>query len=184
LADRDERRREKRVSANKWRETRTQETWGELGIYTDNLTPLVLLALNTGLRRGELWNLVWGDIDLKQKMLTVHGQGAKSGQTRHIPLNAKAIDTLKLHKGKVTPLPGVPVFGRAEFRTAWNGFLKKAKIKEFRFHDLRHTFASKLVMAGVPLNTVRELLGHSSLEMTLVYAHLAPEGLRDAVELL
>lgn len=81
-------------------------------------------------------------------------------------------------------MPKVPVFGNADFRKAFIAVLEKAKLQNFRFHDTRHTFASKLVMAGVPLNTVRELLGHASLEMTLIYAHLAPDNLREAVELI
>ena len=131
-----------------------------------------------------MWNLEWGDVDFKQEVLTIHGKGAKSGQTRHIPLNNGALAVLKLHRGDILPNPHHPVFGRAEFRKAWNGVLRDAGIAQFRFHDLRHTFASNLVMFGVPLNTVRELMGHSSSEMTLVYAHLAPDNLRDAVDLL
>ena len=184
LAARDKRKRSERASANKWRAARGYEPLPPLGAYADSLTPIVLTALNTGLRRGELWNLAWGDVDLKRGMLTVHGKGAKSGQTRHIPLNAAARDALKTHKGKVTPLPAVPIFGRHELKTSFSGVLKAAKIDNFRFHDLRHTFASRLVMAGVPLNTVRELMGHASLEMTLVYAHLAPDNLRAAVAVL
>ncbi|MFC1688262.1 tyrosine-type recombinase/integrase [Pseudomonadota bacterium] len=184
LVGRDERKRRERDSANAWRLERGYDLLPTIGTYADNLTPLVILAINTGLRRGELWNLTWGDINLRSKMLTVHGKGAKSGQTRHIPLNASALKALKKHRGGVTPLPRNPVFGRSEFRKAFSGVLKDAKIKQFRFHDTRHTFASKLVMAGVPLNTVRELMGHSSLDMTLIYAHLAPDNLRAAVDLI
>ena len=81
-------------------------------------------------------------------------------------------------------MPSMPVFGNAEFRKAFSGVLTAAKVKGFRFHDTRHTFASRLVMAGVPLNTVRELMGHASLEMTLRYAHLAPDNLQAAVDLI
>ena len=184
LVERDDINRKGRQSGNAHRSERGYTLYPELGTYTDNLTPLVMLAINTGLRRGELWNLAWGDIDMKRKMLTVRGKGAKSGQTRHVPLNVKAIEVLKTHRGEVTPMPKVPVFGNADFRKAFIAVLEKAKLQNFRFHDTRHTFASKLVMAGVPLNTVRELLGHASLEMTLIYAHLAPDNLREAVELI
>jgi site-specific recombinase XerD len=77
---------------------------------------------------------------------------------------------------KLTPL--------AYIRKAWTGVLEAALVKAFRFHDLRHTFASNLVMAGVDLNTVRELLGHKSIAMTLRYAHLAPQHKAAAVEVL
>jgi len=184
LVARDDKKREERTSANTWRQERGHDLYPQLGTYCDNLTPMVILAINTGLRRGELWNLKWGDVDLRHQMLTVHGSGAKSKQTRHVPLNASAVQTLKTHRGEAAALPHVEVFGRAEFRKAWNGVLKDAKIENFRFHDLRHTFASKLVMNGVPLNTVRELMGHASIDMTLIYAHLAPENLREAVEKL
>jgi integrase len=184
LIARDERKCTARQSANEWRRERRYPPMPELGTYCDNLTPMVVLAINTGLRRGELWNLEWGDVDLKRKMLTVHGRGAKSGQTRHVPLNAAAVDVMKKHRGDAVPLPHKSVFGRAEFRKAWNKVLKDAMITGFRFHDLRHTFASKLVMAGVPLNTTRELMGHGSIDMTLVYAHLSPDNLQDAVDLI
>ena len=190
LAARDDARRAGRASANRWRAERGYDAWPEYGTYTDYLTPLVIVALNTGLRRGELLNLRWRDVDHAQKLLTVRGLHAKTGQTRHLPLNTEASNVLKTWSAATTDLNGF-VFvsstskdGLTEARKAWAGVLKKAKISLFRFHDLRHTFASKLVMAGVDLNTVRELLGHRKISMTLRYAHLAPQHKADAVERL
>ncbi len=151
---------------------------------TPRLHAFTLLAINTGLRRGELWNLLWGDVDLMRGMLTVHGAGAKSKQTRHVPLNSTALETLKRWRGGISPMPNTPVFGKQLFQKSWQTLLTNAELVNFRFHDCRHHFASKLVMAGVPLNTVRELLGHSDLKMTMRYAHLAPDNLRQAVEML
>ncbi|MDZ7750114.1 MAG: integrase family protein [Gammaproteobacteria bacterium] len=138
LSARDTSIQEARESANRWRAERGYELLPKLGPYADNLTPLVIVALNTGLRRGELWNLAWGDVDLKRGTLTVSGQGAKSKQTRHVPLNASATAALKAHKGDVTPLPSLPVFGRHEFKTAFAAVLKDAGLEDFRFHDCRH----------------------------------------------
>jgi integrase len=143
------------------------------------VTPLVLVALNTGLRRGELLQPQWRDVDLVRKNSTVRGEGAKTGQTRHVPLNTEVVAVLKKWKSSDAE-PDWCVFSGnttttplTEARKAWATVLAKAKIRSFRFHDLRHTFASKLVMAGVDLNTVRELLGHKKISMTLQYAHLA-----------
>jgi integrase len=169
---------------------RGYEPWPDYGNYTDYLTPLVLVALNTGLRRGEMLQLRWRDVDLARNVLTVRGEGAKTGQTRHVPLNTEVAQVLTNWKptapeadrfvfssnGVTTPL--------TEARKARAGAIAKAKIRSFRCHDLRHTFGSKLVMAGVDLNTVRELLGHRKISMTLRYAHLAPQHKADAVEKL
>jgi integrase len=190
LLARDDARRAARESANKWRRDRAYEEWPAHGTYTDHVTPLVLLAVNSGLRRGELLQLCWRDVDLQRRILTVRGDGAKTGQTRHVPLNSEAVRVLNSWKPAILE-PHRCVFGGADSSTplvaikkAWGGVLKAAKVNGFRFHDLRHTFASKLVMAGVDLNTVRELLGHKSIAMTLRYAHLAPEHKAAAVETL
>lgn len=184
LVARDDKLRAQRDSGNAWRRQRGYDLLPALGTYGDALTPMVLVSLHTGLRRGELQNLQWADVDLRRHMLTVRGEGAKSKQSRHLPLNKAATDALKTHKGSPTPLPTLPVFGRHDTKKAWAGVLLAAGIERFRWHDLRHSFASKLVSAGVPLNTIRELMGHASLDMTLVYAHLAPDDLRAAVDLL
>jgi integrase len=150
---------------------------------------LVLVALNTGLRRGELLGLKWSAVNLSAKLLTVAAETAKSGHTRRVPLNVEAFNVLAAwHERQGKPAPDAPVFpgpsGERMTRvdTSWETLMTAAGLKNFRLHDCRHHFASKLVMNGVPLNTVRELLGHSSLEMTLRYAHLAPDNLAVAVE--
>jgi integrase len=157
--------------------------------YSNYLTPLVLLALNTGLRRGELFQLRWKDLDWQAETLTVSGKHAKSRTTRHVQLNAEALRTLNAWRrqcsgeGQVffNPHTGAPL---TDIKRAWGRVLKAAKIQKFRFHDLRHHFASALVMAGADLNTVRDLLGHSDLTMTLRYAHLSPSHCAAAVALL
>lgn len=170
-----------RESGNVWREARRKEKREHRLGFADHLLPAVLLSLHTGLRQGELLSLDWQSINLPRKLLTVHGEHAKSHQTRHIPLNGTAINTLlQWHQQNGKPVTG-PVFasrtGEAltTTRKSWLALLGEAEIQDFRWHDLRHSFASKLVMAGVDLNTVRELLGHSDIKMTLRYAHLAPE---------
>ncbi len=179
LAARDKEMREARVSANKWRRARKQEPLPPLPHYGDHLTPAVLLTLNTGLRRGELLALQWVDVDLIGRTLTVTADTAKSSQTRHLPLNDEAVGVLKAWREQSH---GDAVIGIATgFKTAWAGLLDRATIKRFRWHDMRHHFASRLVQKGVPLNTVRDLLGHQSLAMTLRYAHLAPDQKREAV---
>jgi integrase len=182
LVARDDKRRAERDRANAWRKARGYRRWPALGTYTDHLTPIVTLALHTGLRRGELFGLQWRDVDLASSRVTVRGDSAKSGQTRHVPLNTVAATTLATWREIVKPRTmDVVVFAGAEgeplddIKKAWGALLTRAGIKDFRFHDCRHHFASKLVMAGVDLNTVRELLGHSDFKMTLRYAHLAPE---------
>lgn len=181
LEDRDTNRRKARETANAWRRERGYQPWPVHGTYTDHLRPIVLLALNTGLRRGELLQLRWRDLDLTCSTLTVHGAGAKSGQTRHVPLNSEATSVLSAWRPADAQMgdfvfPGAkPDVALTDVKNGWTSLLKKAKVSRFRFHDTRHTFASKLVMAGVDLNTVRELLGHSDISMTLRYAHLAPE---------
>ncbi len=182
LVARDDVRRAERRSANRWRLERGYDPWPDLGVYTDHLTPLVLLALNTGLRRGELFHLRWRDVDLAANVLTVRGDGAKSGQTRHVPLNVEAVTVLTTWRGDprpalgfVFPSPFAADEPLEDIKKAWLPLMRAAKIVAFRFHDTRHTFASRLVQAGVDLNTVRELLGHADLKMTLRYAHLAPE---------
>lgn len=190
LDAREEEIRTERDSANQWRKDRKRELLPDLRRpdFADHLKPLVLLSLNTGMRRGEVFNLQWRDVDLKNKLVTVEGDTSKSGQTRHIPLNREALAVLEgWADGRVGAgfvFPGKAGERLDNVKKSWTALLVRAEITGFRWHDLRHTFASKLVMAGVPLNTVRELLGHSDIQMTLRYAHLAPDSKAQAVELI
>jgi len=179
-----------RNSANEWRLERRRKLLPSLQevAFTDHLKPMVLLSLNTGMRRGEVFNLRWQEVNLQGKTLAVAGEGAKTSETRHIPLNAEALATLKAWKeqgsGTGYVFPGAEGKPMTDVKTAWLELLKNAGIVGFRWHDMRHDFASRLVMAGVPLNTVRDLLGHADIKMTLRYAHLAPDSKASAVNLL
>ena len=189
LTARDTKLKAQRDNFNEWRRQRGYAPLPSLQgrLYADHLSPIVLLTMNTGLRRGEIFNLKWEQVNFHTKTLTVEGASAKSGDTRHIPLNSEAIGALKAWRKQSENdlvFPGNNQNKLTTIKTAWRTLMTEAKIKNFRFHDLRHSFASNLVMKGVPLNTVRELLGHADLKTTLRYAHLAPDHKADAVALL
>jgi len=151
-----------------------------------HLKPIVLTALNTGCRRGEILGLTWDNVDLKHGFILL--DKTKNGDRREIPINATLRATLESLPRR---LDGGPVFydhktGKAyeDVSTSFCNALRKAKIKDFHFHDLRHTFASHLVMAGIDLTTVSRLLGHKDLTMTLRYAHLSPKHMSQAVDVM
>jgi integrase len=183
LDARDAKMRTARDSANAWRRARDRTLMPALPRFGDHLTPAVLVSINTGVRLGELLSLRWSAVDFSTPQLTVEGATEKTGQTRHVPLNREAVDVLKAWKKQAPDTERVfPI--ETGFRKAWVAVLERAKVTGFRWHDLRHHFASRLVQSGVPINTVRELLGHASLAMTLRYAHLAPDQKRAAVAML
>ncbi len=152
-----------------------------------HLAPLVKLALHTGLRRTELFTLRWEQI--VNGVLYLDGDVTKNSEPRAVPLNAEALAALEAQRrrGQLTSVyvfPSPSGGPYKDIKDPFKGALRRAGIKNFRFHDLRHTFASHLAMAGVPLQTIAQLLGHKSLTMTLRYAHLSPGHLQEAVEKL
>lgn len=157
--------------------------------YSDHLMPMVLLSMNTGIRRNELLSLRWEDVNLKAKRITIAAKTSKSKNQRHIPLNDEAHTVLTRWQSQNdarNPLvfchrDGTPF---VTVKTGWKALLERADISDFRWHDLRHHFASRLAIAGVNLNTIRELLGHSSYAVTLRYAHLSEDHKAAAVALL
>lgn len=180
LDDREQEARQERRTANAWRCERNYPLLADLdkAAYADYLKPAVLLAKNTGMRRGEMLALMWSDIDLVHRFIYVRSATAKGQKHRKIPLNQTATEMLTQWKKLAHPVYVFSVENDEplkDLKKSWGGVLKRAKIENFRWHDLRHDFASQLVMSGVDLNTVRELLGHGSIATTLRYAHLAPE---------
>ncbi len=150
-----------------------------------HLKPIVIIALNTGMRKGELLSLKWQDVDFRRE--TIQLLKTKNNKVRHIPMNNAVKDALlSIRESPESPYVFTSRHGAAllDVKRSFTTALKKSEIKSFRFHDLRHTFASQLVMSGVDLNTVRDLLGHSTLEMTLRYAHLSPNYKKRAVDCL
>lgn len=145
----------------------------------------VLFCLFTGLRRGELFKLRWSDVDMTRGTMTLKDPKGKIDQT--LPLSEGAIDVLRnIPKEFETPwiFYGKRGEQRTDFKGPWGRIKKAADLPEsFRFHGLRHHFASTLVSNGVDLYTVQKLLCHKDASTTMRYAHLADQTLRDAVSL-
>ncbi len=169
----------------------TDEIKVALKASNDRLRPILETFLHTGLRRDELIHLAWTDIDFKNKLLSVQskdGWNPKDYEVRHIPMTAHLVRLLQgfpkrdgtfiFRNGGGNKLDG-NVLSR-DFRVVFRG----CGIKNVSVHTLRHTFASHLVMNGADIYTVQKLLGHSSIKTTEIYAHLAPDYLRAAVDKL
>ncbi|MBI4708205.1 MAG: site-specific integrase [Candidatus Omnitrophica bacterium] len=154
-------------------------------IYTDRdtvLYPVIATAIYTGMRQAELFSLEWSDVDFTRKQITVknkEGFTTKSKKFRVIPLHDKLrsiLVPLRKEKG--------PCFDTTNQRRVFKRILKIGKLMGIGWHTLRHTFASHLVMNGVDLNTVKDLLGHSSITTTMIYSHLSKEHIKVAVNKL
>jgi integrase len=183
-----------RASHGEFNETREYEPvrqFGE-GEFTDHLKPTVLLSLSTGILRDSILSLEWRDVSFADKTILVCAATSKSGKQYYAPMNRLVFDTLtRWHGQSKHTAPGSLVFpspqaGKkiGDCGTSWENLVKAAKIENFRWHDIRHDFASRLVMKSADLNTVRELMGHADMKMTLRYAHLAPNVKMRAVEML
>lgn len=150
------------------------------------LLPLVIVDLNTGMRKSEIRYLKWERLQFNDSGGFITLLDTKGGGKRILPMNKivrKILLSIKKHPNSAYVFYGVD--GRPyDFRSSFETVIKKSGILNFRFHDLRHTFASYLAMKGVDLNTIRELMGHKSIEMTLRYAHLSPDHKSRAVNVL
>ena len=193
LDAREKRIRDERSNHNRWLAERGRQLMPNINYkYADHIKPMVLISLHTGMRQGNLFALVWSDIDFVSNTVTLRAAASKAGKTLRLPINSVAVEVLKTWReqsAKTSPsalvFPSPVTRGMlSDVKTAWNAILKDAEIENFRWHDMRHDFASQLVMRGVDLNVVRELLGHSDMKMTMRYAHLAPSVKLQAVELL
>ena len=153
------------------------------------LRPVVTIARHTGLRRKNILELTWSQVDLGRKVLEI--PKTKNGEAIGIPLTQTAIKAL-LEVQRIRHLNSPYVFCDSEgkplspFRVSmsFKRATERAQIVNLRFHDLRHDFASGLVQSGVPIQVVKDLLGHKDLRMTIRYSHLSPENLREAVNVL
>jgi len=134
------------------------------------------------MRKGEILSLKWSNVDFKTGHILV--EETKNGEIRKIPLNNKLTETLKGAKkvsknDYVFSENGKPY---GDIKTGWWTALKKAGIENFRFHDLRHTFGSRLGMAGVDIRTIQELMGHKDIKMTMRYSHPTTEHKKNVVK--
>lgn len=145
------------------------------------LYPAFVVALSTGARQGEVMNLRWPQVDFTRRTILLRDGETKNGEGRVLPLTGEAFDLLR-DRAKVRDLKDdrvfpVPAEGRGfgSLRTAWLKALDRAEVQDFRWHDLRHTAASYLTMAGVSAMEISKILGHRTLAMTARYSHLSPE---------
>lgn len=163
--------------------------------------PILTVALYAGLRKGEILNLVWADVDFAQRLINVRPHREKHGdedepwapkrrKPRIVPMDDRVLATLKaLPKGIRDPHVFLTAkngrrWTESGVNSIWYDLLSETRIRDLRFHDLRRTFATRLVQAGAPLQAVQKLLGHSRIATTARYSRLGEADLRAAVGML
>jgi integrase len=153
--------------------------------------PITVLDVNTGLRRTNLLCLRWDQVDFARRIIRIESR-TKNGRPLNLPMNDTVFQTLGELKKKTGKhayvfvhldgkFEGKPI---TDIKNAFNAAVRRGKIRDFHFHDLRHTFCSWLALSGVPLTAIQKLAGHASIKMTLRYAHLSPRYLADEVKAL
>ncbi len=151
-----------------------------------HLKPLVICALQTGMRRGEIFSLKWSQIDFSNGFIEV--LKSKSGKARKIPISPRLDVLLKeilaTSNSEYVFINATTNKPYVDIKKAFSSVLKKANIKNFRFHDLRHTVATRMVESGADLIVVQEILGHSNIQTTMRYAHPVPENKKRAIDCL
>ncbi|MFC1543930.1 tyrosine-type recombinase/integrase [Gemmatimonadota bacterium] len=151
------------------------------------LRPMVLVAAQTGVRQGELLALRWEDINWNDGYLIVRAENSKTSESRIVPMNGVVVDALQSlqprESGRIFPWEWFPKYRwkKAIEKLGWHQ-TDNPRLKNWRWHDLRHAAASWLVMADVPLSKIAKILGHKQLATTQRYAHLADRSLFEAVE--
>jgi site-specific recombinase XerD len=163
------------------------EIAGLIAKANDELKRLLIVALNTGMRKSEILSLKWSDIKFEGGYITVRAENSKSKKGRNVPMNAAVLEVFR----KIPKRSRIYVFFNKEtgkhvkdFRTSFLRACRKAEIKKMRIHDLRHTAASKMIEGGIDIVTVSKILGHSDIKITMRYCHPTPENMQKAVDKL
>jgi len=151
----------------------------------DYLPEFITIAVNTGMRRGEILGLEWSRVDFGKRLVCLQPEHAKTGTFQTVPLNTVAVDALKRlwgqHSQWVFSYRGKRL---ASVKKSFSAAVAGAGLDGVTVHTLRHTCAAWLVQAGVPIRTVADILRHTDVRTTMVYAHLSPENVHDGVALL
>lgn len=165
---------------------KSEEAERLISILPEYIAVMVVFSLNTGLRQSNVFNLKWTQIDLKRKVAWIYADETKSVHALGIALNDAAFAVLLKQQGKHPEYVFVNAQGKRvkDIHHQWKKALKSAGIENFRWHDLRHTWASWLVQNGVSLYALKEMGGWENIEMVQKYAHLAPEHLHRHAGLL
>src|ERR1051325_3152997 len=148
-----------------------------------HLRPIIICALDTGMRRGELFKLVWSDVDFENKLITIRAFNTKTMRQRQIGMTDRLASELAVLCAK-NPYPEALLFGIGSTKGAWNKVRTKAGVMDLRFHDLRHTYATRLVSRRLPLSEAGRVLGHTQPTTTYRYVNANVETARRAADAL